>query len=61
MQVSAHTKRMCVGMVSIAFLMIAAMLLVVHTHSYARCNESRDIFVGKYDGEMQLFHATPKS
>ena len=30
------------------------MLLAVHTHSYARCNESRDILVGNYDGEPQV-------
>ena len=49
-----YKKRMCVGMVAIAFLMIAAMLLAVHTHSYARCNESRDILVGKYDGGNEV-------
>ena len=46
-----YRKKLCVGMVATAFLMIAAMLLAVHTHSYARCNENRDILVGKYDGE----------
>ena len=45
-----YRKKLCVGMVATAFLMIAAMLLAVHTHSYARCNENRDILVGKYDG-----------
>ena len=45
-----YRKKLCVGMAAAAFLMIAAMLLAVHTHSYARCNESRDILVGKYDG-----------
>ena len=49
-----YKKRMCVGMAAVAFLMIAAMLLAVHTHSYARCNESRDILVGNYDGEPQV-------
>mgnify|MGYP002513303533 FL=1 len=49
-----YRKKLCVGMVATAFLMIAAMLLVVHTHSYARCNESRDILVGNYDGEPQV-------
>ena len=38
-------------MAAIASLMIAVMLLAVHTHSYARSNESRDILAGKYDGE----------
>ena len=46
-----YKKRMCAGMAATAALMIAAMLLAVHTHSYARCNENRDILVGKYDGE----------
>ena len=49
-----YRKKLCVGMAVTAFLMIAAMLLAVHTHSYARCNESRDILVGNYDGEPQV-------
>ena len=49
-----YRKKLCVGMLATAFLMIAAMLLAVHTHSYARCNESRDILVGNYDGEPQV-------
>lgn len=46
-----YRKKLCMCMAAVAFLMIAAMLLAIHTHSYARCNESRDILVGKYDGE----------
>lgn len=46
-----YRKKMCVGMAAIAFLIIVVMLLAVHTHSYARCNESKDIMVGNYDGE----------
>ena len=38
-------------MAAAAVLVIAALMLAVHTHSYARSNESRDILVGKYDGE----------
>ena len=49
-----YRKKLCVGMAATAFLMIAAMLLAVHTHSYARCNESRDILVGKYDGGNEV-------
>ncbi len=49
-----YRKKLCVGMAVTAFLMIAAMLLAVHTHSYARCNESRDILVGNYDEEPQV-------
>ena len=46
-----YRKRMCAGMAAAAVLVIAALMLAVHTHSYARSNESRDILVGKYDGE----------
>ena len=49
-----YKKRMCAGMAAVIFLMIASMLLAVHTHSYARCNESRDIMVGNYDGESKI-------
>jgi len=49
-----YRKRMCAGMAAAAVLVIAALLLAVHTHSYARCNESRDILVGNYDGEPQV-------
>lgn len=46
-----YKKRMGVGMTATGFLVIGAMLLTVHIHSYARCIESRDIMVGNYDGE----------
>ncbi len=49
-----YKKRMCVGMAAVAFLMIVSMLLAVHTHSYARSNESNDIMVGNYDGKTQI-------
>ena len=49
-----YKKRVCVGMTATTILVIAVMLLVVHTHSYARCNESRDILVGNYDGEPKI-------
>ncbi len=42
------------GMAAAAVLVIAALLLAVYTHSYARCNESRDIMVGNYDGESEI-------
>ena len=54
MQVSVHTEKSCAGMAAAAVLVIAALLLAVYTHSYARCNESRDILVGNYDGEPQV-------
>ncbi|MDE6923825.1 MAG: M56 family metallopeptidase [Acetatifactor sp.] len=49
-----YKKRMCVCIAAAAFLMIAVMLLAVHTHSYARCNESRDIMVGNDDGTPRI-------
>ncbi|NBJ94610.1 M56 family metallopeptidase [Parablautia muri] len=49
-----YRKKLCMGMAAAAFLMIAAMLLAVHTHSYARSNESRDILIGKYDGGNEV-------
>ena len=45
-----YRKKLCMGMAAAAVLVIAALMLAVHTHSYARCNENRDILVGKYDG-----------
>ena len=38
-------------MAAAAALMIAAMLLAVHTHSYARCNKDENILVYEYDSE----------
>lgn len=49
-----YQKKMCVGMAAIASLIIVVMLLAVHIHSYARCNESKDIMVGNYDGEPEI-------
>lgn len=49
-----YRKKFCVGMAVSAVLVIAAMLLVVHIYSYARCNESRDIMVGNYNGEPEI-------
>lgn len=49
-----YRKRICAGMVTAVVLVIASMLLAVHTHSYARCNESRNIMVGNYDGKPEI-------
>lgn len=49
-----YKRKMCVGMITVVVLMIGSVLLAVHTHSYARCNESRDILVGKYDGKNEI-------
>ncbi|MBD5528972.1 MAG: M56 family metallopeptidase [Lachnospiraceae bacterium] len=49
-----YRKRLCRGMAAGAFLAIAVALLAVHMHSYARCNESRDILVGKCDGVNEV-------
>lgn len=49
-----YGKKVCACMAATAFLGLAAMLLLIHTHSYARCNESKDIMVGNYDGEAEI-------
>ena len=49
-----YRKRMCMCMTVTAALAIAALLLAVHTCSYARCNESQDIMVGNYDGKPEI-------
>ncbi len=49
-----YQKRVCAGMAAAAILALAAMLLTVHIHSYARCNESNDIMIGNYDGYPQI-------
>ena len=49
-----YKRRMCVGMTVTVFLVIGAILLAVHTNSYARCNESKDIMIGNYDGKPQI-------
>lgn len=46
-----YRKRLCAGMAAAVFIAIGFTLSVIHTHSYARCNESNDIMVCKYDGE----------
>lgn len=47
-----YRKKMCVGMAAIAFLIIVVMLLAVHTHSYARHSDDKNIQVYEYaDGE----------
>jgi len=49
-----YPKRLCMSMAAGACLVIVAALLAVYTHSYARCNESRDILIGKCDGENEV-------
>ncbi len=49
-----YRKRFCMGMAAGAFLLIVAILSIVYIHSYARCNESRDIMVGKYGRENEI-------
>ncbi len=46
-----YRKRMCAGMAAAAVLVIAALLLAVHTHSYAKCNKDENILVYEYDSE----------
>jgi len=49
-----YRKGLCVCMATGAFLIIVAALLAAHIHSYARCNESRDILVGIYGMENEI-------
>lgn len=46
-----YRKKLCIGVAAIASLMIAVMLLVIHTHSYAKCNKDENILVYEYDSE----------
>lgn len=49
-----YRKKLCVSMAAGGFLLIALALLAVHTCSYGRYNENRDILVGKLDGENEI-------
>ena len=49
-----YRKRMCGGITAVGFLGFALLLFAIHTNSYARCNESNDIMVGKYDGKAEI-------
>ncbi len=49
-----YRKKLCVCMVSGAFLVIIIALLAVHNHSYMRCNENKDIMVGQYGVENEI-------
>ncbi|MBD5478061.1 MAG: M56 family metallopeptidase [Lachnospiraceae bacterium] len=49
-----YRKGLCAGMTAAAFMIIGLVLLVIQTHSYARCNENRDIIVYQYDGEVSV-------
>ena len=46
-----YRKKLCIGVAAIASLMIAVMLLAIHTHSYAKCNKDENILVYEYDSE----------
>ena len=49
-----YRKGLCAGMTAAAFMIIGLVLLVIQNHSYARCNENRDIIVYQYDGEASV-------
>ena len=50
-----YHKRMCAGMAAAAALVIAALMLAVHTHSYAKCYKDENILVYEYaDGESTV-------
>lgn len=46
-----YRKNMCAGMVAAAILVIAALLLSVHIHSYARYSDDENILIYEYAGE----------
>lgn len=49
-----YRKRLCICMAAVAFMTMGITLLIIHTHSYARYNENKDIMVCKYDGEAAI-------
>ncbi len=50
-----YRKKLCMGMTAAAVLVIAALLMAVHTHSYAKCNKDENILVYEYaDGESTV-------
>ena len=50
-----YRKKLCMGMAAAAVLVIAALLMAVHTHSYAKCNKDENILVYEYaDGESTV-------
>lgn len=50
-----YRKRMCTGMAAAAVLVIAALMLAVHTHSYEKCNKDENILIYEYaDGESTV-------
>ncbi|MCI8892927.1 MAG: M56 family metallopeptidase [Eubacterium sp.] len=49
-----YKKRLYAGMAATTALVIASIQLAVHTHSYGRCNESRDIMIGNYDSKPEI-------
>ncbi len=49
-----YRKRLCRGITAGAALCIVAALMIIYTHSYARCNENNDIMVDKYGEENEI-------
>ena len=50
-----YHKRTCAGMAAAAALVIAALMLAVHTHSYVKCNKDENILIYEYaDGESTV-------
>lgn len=49
-----YRKWLCRSMAAGGLLVIAVTLQAIHMHSYAHCNESRDILIGKYDGGNEV-------
>lgn len=46
-----YRKKLCMGMAAAAVLVMAALLMAVHTHSYAKCNKDENILVYEYADE----------
>lgn len=55
-----YKKRAYVGMAAAGLLALAAVLFMIHTHSYARCNANKDIMIGNYDGETKIVSVDTK-
>ncbi|MDE6432694.1 MAG: M48 family metalloprotease [Lachnospiraceae bacterium] len=49
-----YRKRLCRGMGIVTFMVMIAVFSFIHTNSYARYSESKDIMVGSYDGEAKI-------
>ncbi len=49
-----YPKRLYVSLSAVVFLILGILLFVIHTCSYPRYTESRDIMIGHYDGKPEV-------